>query len=650
MKNSIAFKFAIKNFKANKLLLIPYLIACSIMGGLFFIMTSLSQNKFVLTRHFSLSFVIGFGVVLVGIFSFVFMVYGNNFLIKRRNKEFSLYGILGLEKKHIAKILFIETIINFTIVTLFSVFGGYIMGKGVFLLLNKLMKEVVVNLMDYPFSMKVAFITVIFLFVIICITYFLNLLKIGKSTPIELLNKQKKSESEPKSKFLLALLGVVSLGTGYYLALTTKGMLSSLKIFFLAVLLVILGTYLLLTAFSIVFLKFLKSRRNLYYKDIHFISISGMLYRMKSNALSIASIAILSTSIIVVISTTMTIYGSIKSVVDSIVPKSYNVHSYNVSTIGLSNEKLEEQKKIFENNLNKSLEKDEKIKNLKVKESITFVAEIIGDDVIPLKEMPKTEPVYFSFELLETYNKNNNTDITLEDNEVLFSTNEKNLVDKKTFNVFETELKTRQIPDEIPKNMAAGSVKFVIKKDNFFKILKGNQTLKNIDIIADYDVENENGDYAKRTEKYFGTIDCVINSKTEIQQFIYGLDGGFLFIGVLVSFIFITGATLITYYKQISEGYDDRESYQIMKKVGLPDTLIKRSLRLQILWIFFLPIIIACIHAAVASKILFQLLGLFGMREFSVFAVNLLIVVGVFSVIYMCIYLLTSKIYYKIVS
>ena len=251
---------------------------------------------------------------------------------------------------------------------------------------------------------------------------------------------------------------------------------------------------------------------------------------------------------------------------------------------------------------------------------------------------------------METYNKNNNTDITLEDNEVLFSTNEKNLVDKKTFNVFETELKTRQIPDEIPKNMAAGRVKFVIKKDNFFKILKGNQTLKNMDIIADYDVENENGDYAKRTEKYFGTIDCVISSKTEIQQFIYGLDGGFLFIGVLVSFIFITGATLITYYKQISEGYDDRESYQIMKKVGLPDTLIKRSLRLQILWIFFLPIIIACIHAAVASKILFQLLGLFGMREFSVFAVNLLIVVGVFSVIYMCIYLLTSKIYYKIVS
>lgn len=645
MKNSIAFKFAIKNFKANKLLLVPYLIACSIMGGLFFIMTSLSQNKFVVTRHFSLSFIIGFGAVLVGIFSFVFMVYGNNFLIKRRNKEFSLYGILGLEKKHIAKILFIETIINFVIITLFSVFGGYIMGKGVFLFLNKLMKEVVVNLMDYPFSKEVVFITVIFLFVIICITYFLNLLKIGKATPIELLNKQKKSESEPKSKFLFALLGVISLGTGYYLALTTKGMISSLKIFFLAVLLVILGTYLLLTAFSIVFLKFLKSRRNLYYKDIHFISISGMLYRMKSNAVSIASIAILSTSIIVTVSTTMTIYGSIKSVVDSIVPQSYNVKN-NVNIVGLSNEKLEELKKSFENNLNQSLEKDEKFKNLKVKESIPFVAEIIGNDIIPSSGMPKTEPVYFSFELLETYNKNNNTDITLEDNEVLFSTNEKSLRDKKTFNVFATELKTRQIPDEISKNMAAASIKFVMKKDNFFKILKGNQTLQIMDIIADYDVENENGDYVKRVRN----LDFFVNSKTEIQQFVYGVNGGFLFIGVLVSFVFITGATLITYYKQISEGYDDRESYQIMKKVGLPDTLIKRSLRLQILWIFFLPIIIACIHTLVASKILFQLIGLFGMRDFSVFAVNLSIVVGIFSLIYMCIYLLTSKIYYKIVS
>ena len=271
MKSKMASKFAFRNMKANALLLTPFLIASSIMGTLFFVMASLGQNHYIEKNHEYVAILIKFGIFIVGIFTFIFILYANSFLAKRRNKEFALYGILGLEKKHIAKIISIEYILNFLTVSFFSITGGFVLGKLAFVLLNKITKNMTAKIMDYNFSMSSAILTLIFLAIIFILIYLTMIFKIGKSTPIELLSKQKKAEGEPKSKFILGTLGFIILCAGYYLSVTSKGNLSSFFAFFPAVIAVIIGTYLVFIAFSILVLKLLKRNRNLYYKAKNFL-------------------------------------------------------------------------------------------------------------------------------------------------------------------------------------------------------------------------------------------------------------------------------------------------------------------------------------------------------------------------------------------
>ena len=369
MKSKMASKFAFRNMKANALLLTPFLIASSIMGTLFFVMASLGQNHYIEKNHEYVAILIKFGIFIVGIFTFIFILYANSFLAKRRNKEFALYGILGLEKKHIAKIISIEYILNFLTVSFFSITGGFVLGKLAFILLNKITKNMTAKIMDYNFSISSAILTLIFLAIIFILIYLTMIFRIGKSTPIELLSKQKKAEGEPKSKFILGTLGFIILCVGYYLSVTSKGNLSSFFTFFPAVIAVIIGTYLVFIAFSILVLKLLKSNRNLYYKAKNFLSISGMLYRMKTNAVSLASITLLSTSIIVTLATTLTINSSIKNLTDSIHPNDFYLSS---SVTGNNKDILEngeERKKEILNILNRVLKEDEKIKNLTIKKT-----------------------------------------------------------------------------------------------------------------------------------------------------------------------------------------------------------------------------------------------------------------------------------------
>ena len=426
MKSKMASKFAFKNMKANALLLTPFLIASSIMGTLFFVMASLGQNNYIEKNHEYVAILIKFGIFIVGIFTFIFILYANSFLAKRRNKEFALYGILGLEKKHIAKIISIEYILNFLTVSFFSITGGFVLGKLAFVLLNKITKNMTAKIMDYNFSISSAILTLIFLAIIFILIYLTMIFRIGKSTPIELLSKQKKAEGEPKSKFILGTLGFIILCAGYYLSVTSKGNLSSFFAFFPAVIAVIIGTYLVFIAFSILVLKLLKRNRNLYYKAKNFLSISGMLYRMKSNAVSLASITLLSTSIIVTLATTLTINSSIKNLTDSIHPNDFYLSS---SVTGNNKDILEngeERKKEILNILNRVLKEDEKIKNLTVKK--TTMNPVINENgnITPLGKRQELS-AFLIVETLEDFNKNNNTNYTLNDDEVIYSSNSKKL-------------------------------------------------------------------------------------------------------------------------------------------------------------------------------------------------------------------------------
>lgn len=663
MKSKMASKFAFKNMKANALLLTPFLIASSIMGTLFFVMASLGQNQYIEKNHEYIAMLIQFGIFIVGIFTFIFILYANSFLAKRRNKEFALYGILGLEKKHIAKIISIEYILNFLTVSFFSITGGFVLGKLAFILLNRITKNVTAKIIDYNFSSSSAILTLIFLGIIFVLIYLTMVFKIGKSTPIELLSKQKKAEGEPKSKFILGTLGFIILCVGYYLSITSKGSIKSFGRFFPAVFAVIIGTYLVFIALSILVLKLLKRNRNLYYKSKNFLSISGMLYRMKSNAVSLASITLLSTSIIVTLATTLTINSSIKDFTNSIHPKdfylSFSVTGNNKDILENGEERKNEILKL----LNKVLKEDEKIKNLTVKK--TKMNPVINENgkITPLGKRSELAS-FLIIETLEDFNKNNNTNYTLNDDEVLYSTNSKNLKNYDSMEFAGKNYKLVKVKDLYPRNIAADGMIIIVKDNEIFIKMLEEYTPDIEDNLIEYFLEfnfdldsTDKETFYTRLQKDYNLFaetnkisSSSYSSKAEVDAFAYELNGGLLFFGMIVALIFITGTVLITYYKQISEGFEDKQNYHIMKNVGLPDSIIKKSLRVQILWIFFLPLVVATIHSLFAFPILYNILGGLGFQSIRVFAMSFATIVLGFSVIYFVIYSITSRVYYKIIK
>lgn len=663
MKSKMASKFAFKNMKANALLLTPFLIASSIMGTLFFVMASLGQNNYIEKNHEYVAILIKFGIFIVGIFTFIFILYANSFLAKRRNKEFALYGILGLEKKHIAKIISIEYILNFLTVSFFSITGGFVLGKLAFVLLNKITKNMTAKIMDYNFSISSAILTLIFLAIIFILIYLTMIFRIGKSTPIELLSKQKRAEGEPKSKFILGTLGFIILCAGYYLSVTSKGNLSSFFAFFPAVIAVIIGTYLVFVAFSILVLKLLKRNRNLYYKAKNFLSISGMLYRMKSNAVSLASITLLSTSIIVTLATTLTINSSIKDFTNSIHPKDFYLSS---SVTGNNKDILEngeERKKEILNILNRVLKEDEKIKNLTVKKTIMNPVINENGKITPLGKRRELS-AFLIVETLEDYNRNNNTNYTLNDDEVIYSTNSKKLNNYDSMDFAGKNYKLVKVKNLFPMSISAEGM-IIIVKDNetFIKMLEEytfNYNEKQLKYNLDFNFDLESADKEAFYTRLHIDYDIFVqqkdifshslSSKTEVDAFAYELNGGLLFFGMIVALIFITGTVLITYYKQISEGFEDKQNYHIMKNVGLPDSIIKKSLRVQILWIFFLPLVVATIHSIFDFPILYNILGGLGFNNIKIFTMSFATIVLCFSVIYFIIYSITSRVYYKIIK
>ena len=317
MKSSLMLKMAWRNLTAYKQFNIPFIIASSFMGMLFFIGASLLDNDFVKTRHESLVMVMGFAVIIVGIFSIVFITYANKLISKQRGKELALYGILGLEKRHINGIMLTEQNICFVVITLISLVGGRVFGKLTFLLFNKITGSGGVPLMKYPVTASPIIMTLGVLFAAYLYVAIRGVGKIYKSSPIELMSGSKKPEGEPKNRWILMVLGLLFLGGGYFVALTTEGTIAALTIFFGAVLAVIVGTYLLFISLGTFVLKALRRRKRYYYKPENFLTISGMLYRINSNGMGLGSIALLSTSIILTIAMTSTAYLQVDKIVES---------------------------------------------------------------------------------------------------------------------------------------------------------------------------------------------------------------------------------------------------------------------------------------------------------------------------------------------
>ena len=656
----IATTFAFRNLKANKILYIPFIISTGIIVGLFNIMLNLSQNDYVQTRHASLPTLLYLGVIVIGFFSAVFIIYAAKFLSKRRSKEYALYTTLGLEKRHIRRIIFIEYLINMLIISVFSTALGYVLGKFLFIMLNRAMHDMNVRLMDYPFSVYSLVITIAYIGIIFLLLFIDGSRNLKKISAIELMSQSKSKEKEPKLKFVPLLLGIISLGAGYILALNVKGTTESLLYFFVAAILVAIGTYLLFTALSIAILKMMKKNKRYYYREKNFLSISGMMYRMKSNALGLASIAILCTGVIITISATLAINSAMPALVSRAIKNDYTIRNSMTFPVDVPQKDIVKAKKKMAQFAKTSVTSNENIKNFSIKEE--FSAPVIKDSetIKPYADNTAGENILMQISTLDSYNKQEGTNYRLKKNQVLITSNRDKLLDINSLKLGGKRKKIIKVKDNINR---------FITVENYSIVVRGHKELSDlakhyqftgtpteseyvdsqISLTGGWDVKNGSTSYLNNLKKKSVAKGYLLETKPEVKAWIYDINGGFLFLGIIIGCVFLIGTILITYYKQISEGYEDRRNYQIMKKVGLPDALIKKSSSSQIVWMFFIPLIVAILHSMVASKIVYQLLGLFGLNSYMSYLNDIAIIVGSFAVIYFIIFKLTSNIYYKIV-
>lgn len=657
MNIKIANKFALKNLKAHSLIYLPFVLSSGIMLMLFNIMASLANNGYVRTRHASLPMIINIGIVIIGLLTFIFLIYSTNFLTKRRNKEFALYAILGLEKKHIRKILTIESFFVFLAIAILGLVGGYIFGKVTFLALNKLMKDVSGRLMDYPFSSKAMIETLGLLFIAYLISLISTSYKIYTSSPVELLSRQKSGEGEPKSRYLLMILGFICLGIGYYIAIKTQGILKSLGLFFLASLIIMLATYLLFTSFSVIYLKNQKKKKS-YYKKERFLAISGLLYRIKSNAISLASISIMSVGVIITISETLAIYNRIEYSTTNAVPREYNLDSNKA----INQDNLEIEKKKLEEDVYKTVKDKNQIVNNFISYGLMTTAQVDGDKFTSFNKGDGRHIPYFILACdLDGYNKRVGKEYKLNDGEVLLTGNQKFMLKKDKIKIGDKTYRVKIVDNFLPSDIAVETYGLVVKDLAEMQYLAGElklfdskeKTYKNpeINLSANWDIKGiDKESYMKNLGSYAKNKGLNVEYRDQYLKEAYGLYGGFVFLGTVIALIFLISTILVSYYKQISEGYEDREKFQIMKKIGLDDKLIQKTQASQILYLFFAPLAFAILNSLVASKIVYQLLALFGVMQFMQYGRYFFMIIGVFILSYYIIFKIINRVYYKIVS
>lgn len=642
MNNFIYEKLAVTNLKNNRKTYVPYIFTGILTIMMFYIIDALSRGKGVTQNTLKICLQYATGVIVV--FAVIFLFYTNSFLIKRRKKEIGVYNILGMGKRHIARMMAVETILTAGISILGGLVSGLVFGKLMYLLLLKILH----NSVDMQFSVNgTAILQTVILFAgIYLLTYLYNILQIQLVNPVELLHGGNQGEKEPKSRWLLVIVGVAALGNGYWIALTTEAPLEALLKFFVAVICVIIGTYALFIAGSIVILKMLRKNKSYYYNPKHFTSVSGMIYRMKQNGAGLANICVLSTMVLVMVSTTVSLYAGMEDILDSRFPREVSI---------VCNQADTEHEGIIDNLLKEQCEKT----GVKITDRVRYRygsmnAVLKGNQLEKVDQYyPDNEFYYVEMLTQDEYNRIEKQNVSLSEQEILtYTTNGR--CGKKQINIAGQNYQVKKELSEMtgqPKNS-------VEMYKTLYIVFADAAQIERIQPFSYADKFNLKGDDGKQREaleemqkEFYEKIpDGSMESRMLSRASFYELYGGLFFIGIYLGSMFIMATVLIIYYKQISEGYDDRERYQIMQKVGMSKKEVKRSIQSQVLSVFFLPLIVAVIHVAVSFKVMTKILGVLNLTNVPLFAICTVITIAVFAVFYIVVYIITAKEYYRIVN
>lgn len=649
---------AFNNIKRNKQTYLPYMLTCICTIIMYYIIHSIYVNEGLskIRGGRTLEDMLSFGTVVIAIFSSIFLFYTNSFLIKQRKKELGLYNILGMGKRHIAKMMTFEIMFISSISLILGLLGGIVLSKLMFLILLKLLQ------FDVPIKFGISFSSILttltlFIFVFIA-TLLFNLAQIHISNPIELLRGGNVGEREPKTKWFLVIVSIITLGTGYTIAIVVEKPTSAIGIFFIAVVLVIIGTYSLFTSGSIAFLKMLKRNKNFYYTTKYFVSISGMIYRMKQNAIGLANICILSTAVLVVLSATVSLYSGQEDLLKTRYPYDITIISKSPSfeVKNIIHEIVDTQFQTYSLNSKNDIEYEDTIFTTSRDKSNFYLED-------------KTNS-YSTIHLinLNDYNKIENKSVSLGENEILiysigkdYGYNEFNILDnqfkvKEEIKEFKIESKSsyvgldgyyiilddiKPITDKIDKTYSLANETLSVNKSYYYKF--------------DLDIEDEDIKYnfavnLTQSLKQNKELSVRVANPFQNKEDFLTMYGGLFFIGILFGALFLMATVLIIYYKQISEGIEDKNRFEIMQKVGMSKKEVKRSIQSQIVLIFFLPLIIAIVHMSIAFGVIRKLLMLFGFFNTPLFIVCTIVTILVFTAIYFIVYTLTARVYYKIVK
>ena len=666
------FKLAKTNLSNNKPFYIPYIISSIITVAMLYMMSFLSDNKGLnkIMGADSLATIFRLGVGIIVIFSYIFLFYTNSFIIKRRKKEIGVYNILGMEKRHLSKVLFVETIYSAIISLVCGIIVGIAFSKFILMVLYGIIG--IHKTVEFFVNIHGIILCVVSFGILFLLTFLYNFMQIKLANPIELLRGTNVGEREPKTKIFMTIVGVVCLAIAYYIAITTENPLNVLTLFFVAVLLVIIGTFALFTAGSIALLKLLRNNKKFYYNKRHFMAVSGMLYRMKQNAAGLASICILSTMVLVVISTTVSMYVGIQ---DELMARYPNDVCVTVDYNSVIDKSSEIEKAIFD-----EIDSAE-VKNKKAFSYLSVFVGQKGDGFTTDKEHLSYQNSYLFYilskdDFIKIDNNFKDKIGNISKGEAVVVLNKK--YDKKDIKIFGKNYKVNKSfehtedndlyvistlnglgyiildNDESVQELYDVQEKMLGKGANYytnkirFDFKSGNKkqkaaAYKKIDnAVKKYFKENKND--KKEISSYW------VESRQENEQNFYLLYAGLFFLGIFLGTMFLIVTVMIIFYKQITEGYDDRERYQILEKVGMSSREVKDTIKSQIRIVFVLPIFAAAVHVTAAFPMVNRILKMLNLNNEKLFAGCLAATIIAFAVIYYLVFKVTSRAYYKIVK
>ena len=670
MKRAFYLRLAWDGIRKNKKLYIPYILTCVCMTAMFYIVSFLSKEDSVqnISGGSEIQGILYLGSVVIGIFSLLILFYTNSFLIRRRKKEFGLYNILGMNKYNLSRVLIWESIIVYAI--------SLVCGLGFGILFSKFAELIMINILmeGTNFDLKVNFESIgnpavwfLAIFVLILIN---SLRQIHISKPVELLKSENIGEKPPKANWVLAVLGAVILAAAYAIAVTVDNPMAAIFLYFVAVTMVIVATYMLFISGSVALCKALQKNKRYYYKTNHFVSVSGMVYRMKRNGAGLASICILSTMVLVMVSCTVCLYTGMEDSLRTSYPRDISV-DVEVNDFAAVNDELVHS---IDAKTEAVLGKYSEAAQNKMSYRIADVAaNQNGNDFSIITNGFYSSSAYNVLIVpIEDYNRLMGQNETLAENEVLVYKAKLSDYDESTININGTgDLKIKKYVEDyigygVDMSIVNSSIYvFVPNYDAFIVQFEGitepngNPVLSkhyitgfdlDCDDLVQLTILNEIHDSVSSSVTGPGIDSVTTDGIAGSRMLFLGLYGGLFFLGILLGIVFIFAAVLIMYYKQISEGYEDRARFEIMQKVGMTQGEIKKSVNSQVLTVFFAPLIVAGIHLAFNFPLINKTITLLGFTNSGLLMGITAVCFLVFALLYVIVYRITSRSYYSIVS